>query len=175
MHPHSKTPVSIWWKEPMVWLVAGLPATAVIAAISTYFIAAHNQDPLVTTEYRKEGMTVERVTERDDKAASAGIGADLAVKDGQLRLSLSGRLEQLPGALTLTIVHPTQADKDRQISLVHTNQGRYIAPDPDTGTGKRQLVLEPPDRAWRITGQWQAPFSGSTTLAATTTNPSTHP
>lgn len=46
-----------WWKEPMVWLVAGLPLSAVIAGLTTVWIAANNADTPLTDQYRKEGMT----------------------------------------------------------------------------------------------------------------------
>jgi hypothetical protein len=172
----TNEPKSIWWKEPMVWLVLGLPATAVVAAVSTYFIAAQGQDSLVTMEFHDEGMYMERITQREDKAAALGINAQLAVSGDRLQLSLAGRMDRAPDDLQLTLEHPARAEKDFQVHLTQVNPRTYIAPMPAMGSGKRYLILEPPDKAWRITGQWQVPFAGKTTLtAAVTSNPSTHP
>lgn len=165
-----------WWKEPMVWLIAGLPAIAVIASFITYFIAAHDPDSLVKSDYRKEGFAVVAPASEADKAAAAlGLSARLTARNGQMELVLRGNLAAKPKQLILNIVHPTKERQDAHIILVHSYELSYIAPATDTGSGKRMLVLEPEDRAWRITGQWMAPFSGMTELAAEASNPSTHP
>jgi hypothetical protein len=165
-----------WWKEPMVWLIGGLPATAVVASFITYFIAAHDPDSLVKADYRKEGFAVVAAASDADKAAAAlGLSARLITRNGQMELLLRGRLAARPKQLALNIVHPTQEKQDIHIILDHSHELSYIAPAPDTGSGKRILVLEPEDRAWRITGQWMAPFSGMTELVAAASNPSTHP
>jgi len=165
-----------WWKEPMVWLIAGLPATAVVAGFATYFIAAHEPDSLVKSEYRKEGFAlVEKTTEADRHAASLGLLARLSSREGQLVLTLKGREQVAHARLALTIIHPTKESQDMHLLLDRSSGESYIATLPELGSGKRILVLEPEDRTWRITGQWQAPFSGMLEMAAVTTIPSTHP
>ncbi|PIV87579.1 MAG: hypothetical protein COW48_10750 [Hydrogenophilales bacterium CG17_big_fil_post_rev_8_21_14_2_50_63_12] len=165
-----------WWKEPMVWLVAGLPATAVIASFTTYFIAAHNPDSLVKADYRKEGLAVvSQLTDADKAAAAMGLIAHLSVRNGQIEVTLKGRLTATPRRVSLNIVHPTQDNQDIHILLDRSHDLSYIVPVPNTGSGKRILVLEPEDQAWRISGQWMAPFSGMTELVAEGSKPSTHP
>jgi hypothetical protein len=165
-----------WWKEPMLWLIAGLPASAVVASFITYFIAAHDPDSVVRADYRKEGFAVlETASEADKVAASLGLTARLTTRNGQIELALRGDLPARPKQLALNVVHPTQEKQDIHILLEHSHELSYIGPVPDMGSGKRILVLEPEDRAWRITGQGMAPFSGMTELAAAARNPSTHP
>lgn len=165
-----------WWKEPMVWLIAGLPATAVVAGFTTYFIAAHEPDSLVRSDYRKEGFAlVEKTTAADKRASDLGLLARLTIRDGQLAITLKGRKKIEPGRLGLTIIHPTKESRDMHLALEPAGGASYLAALPDLGGGKRILVLEPEDRTWRITGQWQAPFSGMMEMAAVETNPSTHP
>ncbi len=36
-----------WWKEPIMWLVVGGPLTAVIAGLTTVYIAVSNPDPVL--------------------------------------------------------------------------------------------------------------------------------
>ena len=43
------SPVRPWWREPMVWLVIGGPATVVVAGIATAVIAVRGADPIVST------------------------------------------------------------------------------------------------------------------------------
>lgn len=165
-----------WWKEPMVWLIAGLPATAVVASFITYFIAAHEPDSLVKADYRKEGFAlVEKTTEADRMAAELGLLARLTVNHGKLEVTLKSRLASAPARVALTIIHPTKESQDIHLILDGSKGEPYIANLPDVGNGKRILVLEPEDRAWRISGQWMAPFSGMTELAAMEANHSTHP
>jgi uncharacterized protein len=176
MMAFDPTPNRPWWKEPMVWLVAGLPATAVVASFTTYFIAAHDPDSLVKADYRKEGFAVvATATEADKTAAALGLSAYLTARNGQMEVVLRGHLATRPKQLALNIVHPSKENQDIHILLAQSRELSYIAPAPDTGSGKRILVLEPEDRTWRITGQWMAPFSGMTELVVEGSKPSTHP
>lgn len=165
-----------WWKEPMVWLIITLPAIAVIASFTSYYFAARDPDPMVKDEYRKEGFAVLAPASEAGKAAAAlGLSARLTASNGHLELQLHGHLTARPEQLTLNIIHPSQEKRDIHVLLAHSHELSYISPAPVVGSGKRILVLEPEDRAWRITGQWMAPFSGMTELVAKANNPSTHP
>ena len=161
----------------MVWLIAALPATSVVAGFATYFIAAHEPDSLVRAEYRKEGLAlVERSTDADRRASEVGMVARLKVTDGNVELSLRSLLPAQPERLSLTVIHPSRESQDLHVSLVLSGDGNYLGTLPNLGEGKRDLVLEPEDRAWRIAGQWMAPFSGTTELAAKVVPPAeTHP
>jgi len=160
----------------MVWLIAGLPAIAVVASFTTYFIAAHDPDSLVKANYRKEGFAlVETATEADKKAAELGLLARMTVSNGRLELTLKSRLAKVPARVVLTIIHPTKESQDIHLLLAGYQGETFIADIPEVGKGKRILVLEPEDRSWRIAGQWMAPFSGMTELAAAAMNHSTHP
>jgi hypothetical protein len=64
---------------------------------------------------------------------------------------------------------------DQQIPLAASGQGIYQAQVELTGEGKRRLILEPPDRSWRLEGEWHAPFNEETSLHAGAQNPATHP
>jgi hypothetical protein len=165
-----------WWKEPMVWLVVGLPIIAVIASFASYYFAARDPDSLVKSDYRTEGFAVvTQRTEADKAAAAMGIYGELSVRNGQMVIMLKGRMAAIPDRVALNIVHPTREKRDIHILLERARDLSYIAALPEVGSGKRILILEPESRAWRISGQWMAPFSGMTELAAAEKNPSTHP
>ena len=42
-----------WWREPMMWLVVGGPATVVVAAVATAGIALHRPDPVIKADAAK--------------------------------------------------------------------------------------------------------------------------
>jgi len=50
-NPSSEPPITPWWRIPIVWLVVGLPASAVIAATASGIIAVHHADHVVD-EYK---------------------------------------------------------------------------------------------------------------------------
>lgn len=163
-----------WWKEPMVWLVAGLPATAVVAGVATFFIATHDPDVLVDKDYRKEGMTVVDVgVAALERAVALGLSARLTRSGDQLMLRMEGK--GLPDTLLLELRHAAKAERDRTITFTRSAGDLYNAPWHDLGAGKRQLSLEPQDRSWRLAGEWQEPFSEETRLRGNTPHSSTHP
>ena len=164
-----------WWKEPMLWLVLGLPAIAVVASFTSYYFAARDPDALIRTEYRKVGLAmVQPANSSAGVAAARDLSARLTSGRGVVEVVLRGRLTTLPERLSLSILHPSHEKMDIHLLLAHTHDLTYIAAAPDMGTGKRVLVLEPQDRSWRITGQWAAPYA-VTELGTNSTHPLTHP
>ena len=63
-------PVKPWWRYPIVWLVVGLPASAVVAATASGIIAASHADPVVE-EYRA-GMRHQAAAEPIERGAAHG-------------------------------------------------------------------------------------------------------
>lgn len=155
-----------WHGEPMVWLLIALPLTAVIASGVTIWLAAKNADSLVNETYVKEGLAVRQVVDLDRKAAELGAGAHLRAEPGLLSVRLEGQFATLPKALLLTLVHPAEPGQDQVLLLTASGDHEYSTRYAAIPAGKRRLELTPADRAWRITGEWQAPFTGSTRLAA---------
>jgi len=152
-----------WWKERMVWMIIALPFSAVVAGITTVFIAANNSDDLVKTNYEKNGMAVVAPREAHDTAIRMGLSGTLTFAHGILQLHIAN-LPPNADVLNLTLVHPSRAELDQQISLTAVGQGIYQAQATLTGQGKRRLILEPLDHRWRLEGDWHAPFSEETSL-----------
>lgn len=161
MTQHLQLP---WWKEPMIWLVAGLPALAVVASFITYFIAASDPDPLVNAGYRKEGLAPVKDTDKEQRAIAMQVQADLVFGNGEASIKLYGLLEKQPASLELLLLHPTHAAQDVRLLLPRTTPGRYSAPALDAGAGKRQWILEPDDKTWRLTGSLNLPLAGTLKL-----------
>ena len=58
-----------WYKEPMMWVVLGLPAIVVVAGFVTLYIAASRPETLVSAPHTKIGFTVEKIA--PEKAAES--------------------------------------------------------------------------------------------------------
>jgi len=72
-----QAPAQPWWRFPFVWLVVGLPLSAVVAATASGIIAVRNADPVVD-EY-KAGLhqAAEEAVQRGD-LHGAHVPAELA-------------------------------------------------------------------------------------------------
>jgi uncharacterized protein len=147
------------WKEPMVWLIAGLPATVVVASFVTYYIAATNPDPLVNAGYHKEGLAPVQDTSKYQRAAELAINGELVIRDGVAEISLTERMQVLPTGLDLLLQHPSDAAQDAKIVLSDRGAGLYAGLLPGSLSGKRQWILEPEDRSWRLSGDLALPLT----------------
>lgn len=151
--------ISPWWRQPWPWFLISLPAAAVVGGIVTIWLATRNPDSLVSDDYYKEGLAIHQILDRDAQAKTLGIGAELAAQGRQIQATLTGRLDALPPALILHLIHPTRAEQDKTLNLQAGPNGSYHAILPALPAGIRQIVLEPSDRSWRLTGQWRSPFT----------------
>lgn len=156
-----------WWSEPMVWMIIALPFSAVVGGALTIWFAVNNADTLVTEEHVKEGFGVRLIVDRERKAAELGIGATLSAEPGRMVVSLEARTGALPKNLVLTLAHPSDPAMDMVVLLEPVGGNDYAAAFATIPPGKRHLELTPGDKTWRITGDWQAPFTGSTRLSST--------
>lgn len=151
--------VAPWWRQPWPWFLMSLPAAAVVGGVVTIWLATRDADSLVSDDYYKEGLAIRQVLDRDAKAKALDIGADLDVQGPRIQARLAGRLDALPPALTLHLIHPTRAEQDKTLNLQAGPDGGYHAILPALPAGIRQIVLEPSDRSWRLTGEWRSPFT----------------
>jgi hypothetical protein len=62
-----------WWRFGHVWLVLAGPAIVVIASFITLYLAVTRPDPVVTEDYYRKGIEINKTLgqgDRDDQAAS---------------------------------------------------------------------------------------------------------
>lgn len=153
-----------WWQEPMALMVLGLPMIAVMAGLTTVWIAFSRPPMLVNDNYSKD-LGVVQTNEMDKRSHFLGITADLQADRGMLTVNLAGKLNK-PQHLMLTLVHPTGSSSDVVLTLTLNHAEDYSVALPSIPAGERKLIIEPPDRKWRLTGSWEAPFSGTLHLKA---------
>ncbi len=144
-----------FWKEPMVWLVWGLPLASIVAGVG-----------LVVTAVRAGGADVviddvQRVSQiqttdlgPDERAAQRKLSALVQIRPDHVELTaVTGELER-DGGLVLVMTHPTDAAQDLRLPLARTTTGWTASADIDT-RHDWNLQLAPANDHWRIRGRLQ--------------------
>jgi hypothetical protein len=136
------------WREPLVWMVFGIPGLTVVAGLFTWWIAAQRADSNVAEDWYKRGVTINRSLERESRAQARGLAATLHLADvHDLRLRLRGE-GPLPASVSVLLTHPVRAEQDRRLSLDRQPDGSYRTVSPLAGAGHWGLAIEAED--WRI-------------------------
>lgn len=140
-----------WYREFWVWFVIALPLSAVIAGISTVFIAYSGDDALVVDDFSKIGMIARRETAREREAARLGIEitASLDRRSGQVTLRLAG--QSSPQQLGIGLFHPTRRDRDRQAVLNRDANGVYRGSLGEDVQGHWYIQVSDLEGHWRLT------------------------
>jgi hypothetical protein len=159
---HSKP----WYREPWPWFLIALPATAVVAGLTTVWIAFQSDDGLVVGDYYKEGLAINQTLARDDAARALALAATMKSERGELLLTLAGHLKTYPVQLTLTLAHPTHQGMDHTLILQYAGRGQYRAALPAMPAGKWHAQLTDSASAWRLSGVLHSPFDQPATLSA---------
>ncbi|MBT9568028.1 MAG: FixH family protein [Thiobacillus sp.] len=155
-----------WYREPWPWFLISLPATAVIAGLTTVWIAATSADGLVVGDYYKAGLAINQTLARDTAARSLNLAATLQTANGTLALTLTGQLKIYPEQLNLVLAHPTRQGMDQTLLLSHAGGGSYRAPLPAMPAGKWHAQLADRASVWRLSGVLHTPFAQPVTLTA---------
>jgi hypothetical protein len=137
-----------WYRHRWPWLLMLGPAIVVIAGVATLALAIVTDDGLVTDDYYKRGLAINRTLARTDAAAARGLVANLDIaRDGSVQASLTGQ-GPLPPVLRLRLAHPTRAGLDHAIELVQGPDGRYAGRVDGYVAGRWRLSVE--TDAWRL-------------------------
>jgi hypothetical protein len=143
-----------WYREPMVLLVAALPALTVVAGLATVVIAGRHSDAVVADDFRKEGIAINRDPTRDEAAIRLGVAAYVSTANGTLVVRLDRGRADAPRRLVAILSHATRAELDRMVTLDATADGTYAIAMPALPRGHWYVELTPPDRTWRLTGEF---------------------
>ena len=146
-------------RNPMLWLVVGLPALVVVAGLSTVAIAirAGGSDAIPEDVRRMAQIQIAELGP-DAQAAEAGLSLVFSVQDdGLTLLPASGRIDRA-APLRLSLYHPTDAAQDRSLSLAPSVDGWRIASGAELD-GTPTPALDPA-HDWRVVataadGRWR--------------------
>lgn len=138
----------------MVWLIIMIPLSAVVMGAVMLTLAVSTYDGLVTDDYYKKGLHINRSMERDELAVSYDLGADVVLGE-TVEVSLSGNAQfQAPEIVNLRLFHATRSGLDRHLRLRRIAPGRYVASGPRLEPGNWYLQLDA-DR-WRLSARLSA-------------------
>jgi hypothetical protein len=121
---------SVWYREPMVWMIIMIPFSAVVMGAILLTLAVSSDDGLVSDDYYKKGLQINRSMERDALAGSYGLTAEvvLGAPDEMTEVSLAGNTEfQAPEIVHLRLFHATRPGLDRHLVMRRVASGRYVA------------------------------------------------
>ena len=172
---------NVWYRNPLVWMMIALPASSVIAGLSTVVIAFRVFDGVVVDDYYARGKAINVTIERDVAAQRRGLAAvaNLTPAPGpaggaagtgatgegptSVEVTVSARdVAALPAVLKLAFLHATHGGADAQVELARSASGLYRAALPPLAPGKYHLQIEAED--WRIVGALRQPAERTTSL-----------
>ena len=146
----SNEPFTPWYKEPWMFLVVGVPAIAVCWGMVIITLAVTGKDSLVSDSYYKDGMAYTENNEFIDKAKRLQVKAAMTYNEGEIRVTISGYLDEQPTFLQLQLIHPTLETKDESVFLQQTADGSYLGLANASHLGKRKLWLQSPEQDWML-------------------------
>lgn len=117
-----------------LWLVVGLLVVGIVGSLFASALAFSHADPTFPEKYHWEGAALDRDFAEATRARELQIRAQLQVlaDSQQCRLALATQGAQ-PADLTLSFVHGTRSDLDRQLRLPRHGEvyETHCAPFPD--------------------------------------------
>ncbi|MBT8446148.1 MAG: FixH family protein [Gammaproteobacteria bacterium] len=140
-----------WYREPYVWMVVGLPASAVIAGIITLIIAIVTFDGLVADDYYRRGLEINLDLRREQAAAEAGLVMRVSQEDEALAIdfTVEDRDFVFPEILEISLYHATRNGIDHQVLAYPVDRGRYVATIGALEAGRWHITAGTAD--WKLT------------------------
>ncbi|AKJ99748.1 MULTISPECIES: FixH family protein [Pseudomonas] len=150
----AATATSPWYKHLWPWIIIGILTCSVTLSLTMVTIAVKNPDNLVNDNYYEAGKGINRSLERELLAQTLQLHANVQLDDvtGEVNLHLNGNSR--PQTLALSLISPTQPEKDRKIVLTRNDSepGRYVGQLADKIEGRRfvELLGVENDKTWRL-------------------------
>lgn len=144
-----------WYREPMVFLVFGLPLAVVAASLATLSLAIVSG----SSDSTREAVT----------RVGKGQTSDIAPDRRAARLGLTARLQRAPDSeairidvrgsaidadqLLLLLTHPISAGQDAEAVLVRSGDAQFSGRLQASSEHAWNLQLQTIDGAWRLQGR----------------------
>lgn len=154
---HKKPPSSAskpWYRHRWPWLLMVMPAIAVIGCMLTIWLAITSNDGLVEDDYYKKGMAIDKVIDRDRKAQTMQLNAQILVAEDRKALRVIFN-QPLTDTVTLTLLHPTRTGYDQIITLQRTGPQLFSATlNAPLARLPWKIEISNTGQTWRLRSQW---------------------
>ncbi|XQU08131.1 FixH family protein [Halomonas sp. LY9] len=163
----SDTPIQPWYKQFWPWFLLGLLFSSIIVSTTFAVLSIKTADGMVVQEdYYEHGKAINMVLAKQERAQELELSAELRIDPvtSDIVLDLSGN--DRPETLYLTLIFPTQDDRDQEFVLQHVREGRYITQGPDNLRYRWYIQLQPQqtEADWRLIGEARFPNEESVAL-----------
>jgi len=140
-----------WYRQFWPWFLILLPTSVVFAALSTVIIAHRGADDLVADGYYKKGLAINRVLEKQQRAAALDIRARLQIDGRNIQVNTSGPVDA--ESLQMSLSHPLESDLDFELVVVRSTPGHYLGRLSNDVSPRWHWSLAPPgEEGWRVDG-----------------------
>ncbi|HEY5852404.1 MAG TPA: FixH family protein [Lysobacter sp.] len=145
-------------RMPIMWLVLGLPIASVAAGIALLVVAVRSgsNDAVIDTVHRTAQIQVSELGP-DARARELKLSAVLRVDKDMIELlpvggGFADGSVRRDEPLTLILSHPSEAAKDKTVTLAPSELGWRASLEPSS-VHDWLLQLSPADQAWRLRGR----------------------
>ncbi len=149
-----------WYREPWPWIIMAPPAAAVVAGMVMLWLAITSYDGLISDDYYKQGLAINKTLRRDDLAFELSYRAHMQLNEDSSRVRVFFAAAQnapLPSALQLRLAHPTRAGRDQTAVLHAYAPGQYEAKLVPPESGRWRATIEDMNGTWRLSQIWHLP------------------
>lgn len=140
-----------WYKQFWPWFVIAIPMSSVIVAVIQISFALNSPNDLVKENYYKEGLGINKVLDKRQRAQELFIEADIIIDNLTGEVILTTKNTQ-DANLTLNFVNSAIANKDFTLSLSRIAENQYRGQLNKTLQGIWSLYLES-ELGWQISAR----------------------
>jgi len=150
--------VKPWYRQPWLWFLILFPAMSIGYCAVAITLALTTENSMVTDDYSKEGLGINQDIERDMRAASMGIEAEVSSDDRQVTVKLASSADTSDYPyLVLQLFHPTLSDRDAVVQLQPKGDGVFQGMAHSDISGRWYVDVRGPDNDWRLKGEVRFP------------------
>lgn len=143
------------WREPMVWMLVGLPLASVVIGFALLFAAVRpgSQDMETVGRVSKVGKLLVAAEDRQPEAGLATKGLVLRLKGDMIEaVPMDGEFPR-GGRLQLTL-KPSESDGAARVFLLSPSELGWRGVGSLDGAQDWAVELRPENASWSLSGHW---------------------